>query len=238
MHPQRSFLCLVLTLSVTSPAPAGPARIVLLGDSITRGVRPGVKLSETFGAILEADAKAMGIDVEVVNVGIGGERTDQALKRLERDVLSRKPDIVTIMYGTNDSYVDQGKSESRLSLPAYSENLVLLVVQLRKAGVTPILMTEPRWAADATPNGAGENPNVRLEKYVAACREVARKYEVHLVDHFANWTEAGKKVNLREWTTDGCHPNPRGHRELASLLLPVVAKTLEKPLVATPSTGD
>src|SRR5690606_8191551 len=28
--------------------------------------------------------------------------------------------------------------------------------------------------------------------------------------------------NLREWTTDGYHPNPAGHRELAARMLPVL----------------
>jgi len=31
---------------------------------------------------------------------------------------------------------------------------------------------------------------------------------------------------IREWTTDGCHPNPRGHREMADLILPVLKDVL------------
>ena len=53
--------------------------IVTLGDSITRGVRPGVKDTETLAALLNAVLTKKGIKANVVNVGIGGERTDQAL---------------------------------------------------------------------------------------------------------------------------------------------------------------
>jgi lysophospholipase L1-like esterase len=196
--------------------------IVTLGDSITKGKRPGVKSEETFTAILQEALQAEGFAAELINVGIGGERTDQALKRFE-SVSRHRPRLVTVMYGTNDSYVDVGGKESRLSLAAYRDNLRQLVAKLLLQGIEPILMTEPRWADDASPNGLGENPNVRLTPFMSVCREVARECQVPLVDHFAHWTKARKNGQvLREWTTDGCHPNPRGHREMAELMKPVL----------------
>ena len=57
-------------------------RVVMLGDSITKGVRPGVKPAETFAARLQLALRADGIAVEIINAGIGGERTDQAISRL------------------------------------------------------------------------------------------------------------------------------------------------------------
>src|SRR5436305_673287 len=114
----------------TAPAAEPAVRIVALGDSITRGVRPGVQASEMFSAIVQAKLRQQGIEGEVVNAGIGGERTDQALVRLEKDVISLKPRIVTIMYGTNDSYVDRGQQASRISVEAYRGNLRSLVAKL------------------------------------------------------------------------------------------------------------
>jgi lysophospholipase L1-like esterase len=167
--------------------------------------------------------------VEVRNLGIGGERTDQALARLERDVLSLRPRLVTVMYGTNDSYVDPGARESRITVDEYRANLTRIVKLLRAQAVRPVLMTSPRWADDAAPNGLGENPNPRLEPYVRACREVARKQGVPLVDHFEGWSRAVRSgVNLREWTTDGCHPNPRGHEVLTKAAVPAVLKALDR----------
>lgn len=221
-----------LTIAGLAAEPAAPAtaksRIVTLGDSITKGVRPGVKPEETFAARLEAGLRAGGADVSVVNVGIGGERTDQALKRLAKDVLAQKPSIVTIMYGTNDSYVDQGKSASRITVEEYRTNLGKLVDELRAAGITPVLMTEPRWGKTARLNGVGEHPNVQLEKYVAACRTVAAEKRTPLVDHFQHWTAAeAKGTDIGGWTTDQCHPNPAGHQVLAELMLPVVRAALK-----------
>jgi lysophospholipase L1-like esterase/sugar lactone lactonase YvrE len=202
------------------------AKIVTLGDSITRGVRQGVTAKEAFAALLEAELRKDNPEVTVVNVGIGGERTDQALRRLERDVLALKPAVVTVMYGTNDSYVDAGARDARISPAEYRANLEALVERLRQAGVAPVLMTEPRWGDAAKPNGAGEHPNLRLEKYVAACREVAWAKEVPLVDHFRVWSDAAKGTDIGRWTTDQCHPNPQGHRVMADAILPVVKQVL------------
>lgn len=215
-------------LARASTPAANKLRIVTLGDSITKGVRPGVKADETFAARLEAALRAEGMDASVGNVGIGGERTDQALKRLAKDVLAQKPSLVTIMYGTNDSYVDQGKSASRITVEEYRANLGKLVDELRAAGVMPVLMTEPRWGKTARLNGVGEHPNVQLEKYVAACRAVAKEKQTPLVDHYQHWTKAeAKGTDIGAWTTDQCHPNPDGHRVLTEVLLPVIRAALK-----------
>jgi len=205
-----------------------PARhvVVTLGDSITKGTRPGVKAEETFSSLLAARLKESGFEVEVVNLGVGGERTDGALARLDKEVLARKPMVVTVMYGTNDSYVDRGEKDSRLSAEQYRENLGKIVTALRRGGAEPLLMTEPRWAAGEK-DGLGEDPNVRLERFVVVCREVARAQGVRLVDHYAHWKKAEESgTKLRDWTTDGCHPNPRGHREVADLALPALREAL------------
>jgi acyl-CoA thioesterase-1 len=203
-------------------------RIVTLGDSITRGVRQGVKPDETFAALLQDRLQKKRINARVINVGIGGERTDQALARLAKGVIALKPHVVTIMYGTNDSYMDRCQKEPRLTVMQYEDNLKKLIAGLRKAGIKPVLMTPPR-CGDKAKNGIGENPNLRLEKYVEVCRKVAKETKTPLVDHFAYWSEKAKAgVDIGTWTTDQCHPNPRGHRELTQLMMPVVVKALRQ----------
>lgn len=227
---RRRFWLFVLATSLLTNVVAADdeaVRIVTLGDSITKGVRAGVTVEETFAARLQAGLQKQGITAKVTNVGIGGERSDQALARLDK-VIALKPRIVTVMYGTNDSYVDIGRKDSRITSEAYGKNLAEIVRRLRKAGIVPILMTEPRWGKQAKFNGVGEHPNLRLEKYVDVCRKVATQMKTPLVDHFRSWTteeNAGKQIG--DWTTDQCHPNPEGHRILAELMLPVVLKTIK-----------
>jgi lysophospholipase L1-like esterase len=225
--PVVSETAVLLTIAPPAAAPpAEPVVIVTLGDSITKGARPGVRQEETFTGLLAARLEEKKIAAKVVNAGVGNESTNGALARLDKAVLMLKPKVVVVMYGTNDSYVDKGAKDSRLTAAEYRKNLVELVDRLRAGGAEPILMTEPRWATTAK-DGVGENPNPRLEEFMAACREVANEKKVTLIDHFAHWTEAEKKgTKLADWTTDGCHPNPRGHKEMADLMTPVVVKLL------------
>lgn len=207
----------------------GPIRIITLGDSITRGVRDGVAGAETFSALLQMALARANPPVEVTNAGVGGERTDQVLLRLDTAVLAVKPAVVTIMYGTNDSYIDPGTTAARLTAEQYRANLLQLLERLDTVGSRPILMTPPCWGRGAQ-NGLGENPNTRLAPYAEACREVAAHTKTPLADHFAHWTReaaAGKDVGAL-WTTDQCHPNPAGHRVLFEVLLPVMKKVLKE----------
>ncbi|MCA9132140.1 MAG: SGNH/GDSL hydrolase family protein, partial [Planctomycetales bacterium] len=220
-------VCLVALLGLDCSLTAaqekkhGSVDLVFLGDSITKGVRPGVVAEETFPQLVAQQLEKQGLHLSVANEGIGGERTDQALQRLASDVIAREPRYVIVMYGTNDSYIDVGRKKSRLTTEAYRQNLQTIVERLQEAGIVPLLMTSPRWAATASKNGVGQNPNLALEPYVEVCRAVARDKQLTLIDHFAHWTEAVEGgQDLSEWTTDGCHPNPRGHRQLAQQITP------------------
>lgn len=202
----------------------GPAlSIITLGDSVTRGARQGVKPTETFSALLQDALNGHGVRAQVHNIGIGGERTDQALRRLEHEVLSQRPDLVTVMYGINDSWVDKGRAASRLSESDYAANLSTLVRRLQAADIRIVLMTPQRFAPDHRRNGLGEDPNIRLARYVALARKVARETGVVLVDYFADWDAAHRAGrDLWTWTTDGCHPNVAGHADLAQRLTTAV----------------
>jgi len=214
---------LLLACVLALPLAAEPVKIITLGDSITKGGRSGVTAEQTFASLLQATLKQNQIDATVQNIGIGGERTDQALKRLERDVIAPKPDLVTVMYGTNDSWVDNGKTESRLTAEAYEVNLRGIVARLQKAGIQVVLMTEPMFGEEHRKNGAGEEPNLRIARYMDLCRKIAKDKSTPLVDHFGHWAAVQKrKVKLQAWSTDGCHPNPAGHAEMAHRVAQVV----------------
>ena len=84
-------------------------------------------------------------------------------------------------------------------------------------------MTPPAYAEKSAPNGIGEHCNVRLAQYAEVVRQVAETLQVPLVDHYAAWAEVSKSgTDLNEWTTDGYHPNPKGHADLATRMSPVV----------------
>lgn len=81
--------------------PAGVRRIVLIGDSYTWGERTWteeIRDQDTFGARLEHELDG----VEVLNFGVSGYGTDQAVLRLEKDGFRYAPDLVVLGIFTED----------------------------------------------------------------------------------------------------------------------------------------
>ena len=69
--------------------------IICFGDSLTygTGANPGKDYPSQLSKM---------IDKPVINAGVPGDTTARALKRLQRDVLARSPDVVLITLGGND----------------------------------------------------------------------------------------------------------------------------------------
>ncbi|MFG0289069.1 MAG: SGNH/GDSL hydrolase family protein [Rhodopirellula sp. JB044] len=101
-------------------------QVVCFGDSITRRGFP-----EILGRM---------IDAETVNAGVPGNTSSQALRRIEADVLKHDPDIVVVLFGTNDIRVDSDKHVPRTR---YAENLCSIVTQCRSLGSRVVLCTPP-----------------------------------------------------------------------------------------------
>jgi len=69
--------------------------IICFGDSITFGY--GVNPGQDYPSAL-----AKAVDVAVDNVGVDGDTTTEALKRIQADVLDKQPRLVIIEFGGND----------------------------------------------------------------------------------------------------------------------------------------
>ena len=73
---------------------------MLLGDSVAFGV--GVADHETFGQVLQRNVPAF----EVLNLGVSGYGTDQALLQLEGLGLDLQPDVVVLNFCVANDYFD------------------------------------------------------------------------------------------------------------------------------------
>lgn len=210
--------------------------IVVFGDSTTatRG-----KL-EIYGNLLARELPAKGIPAEIVNAGIGGNTTQMAVNRFEKDVLEKNPDLVVIQFGINDSAIDVWKNppetEPRVSKERYIQNLekIIETLKARKCGVILMTPNQMCWTQRLKEN-YGKPPydtndldgfNVTLREYAQAVREIAAKQKVPLVDVYAAYTAYGKVENqsVNNLLLDGMHPNDKGHRIVADLLIPEIVK--------------
>ncbi|HLH32229.1 MAG TPA: GDSL-type esterase/lipase family protein, partial [Terriglobia bacterium] len=94
---------LLVSLLLLFQANGHTPTILAIGDSMTAGY--GVAADMSYPAQLERELKHRGYDYRVVNQGVTGSTTTQALSRLTR-ALAVQADIVIIQLGGND--VSQG----------------------------------------------------------------------------------------------------------------------------------
>lgn len=211
---------------------AGPLVIVAFGDSTT-ALRDTVR--KVYAQWLAEELPKKGLPVQVINAGVGGNSTDLARARFAKDVLSRRPGLVIIQFGINDSAVDVWRTPpataSRVPLARYEENLRYFVHTLKERGAKVILMTPNplRWT-EKTKEMYGKPPydpidpkgfSAPLVPYAQAVRTIAREEHVALVDVFAAVEAYGSTQgqSVDELLLDGMHPNDKGHRLVADLLL-------------------
>ena len=212
----------ILLLSLVMHANAGAEglqkgdRVVFLGDSITQGCAgPGGYIT-LFRAALEKDHKDLG--VEVIGAGISGHKVPDLEKRLDRDVIEKKPTIVVIYIGINDVWHSQsGKGTPK---DAYETGLKSLIQRITKAGARPVL---------CTPSVIGEklagNPlDTMLDEYAQISRNVAKETKTQLIDLRAAFLAYLKEHNKENkdrgvLTGDGVHLNAAGNQFVADQML-------------------
>jgi acyl-CoA thioesterase-1 len=104
----------ILTLiALMLQAPAHRPTILAIGDSMTAGY--GVAADVSYPAQLEQELKKRGYDYRVVNQGVTGSTTTQAMSRMTR-ALAIQPDIVIIQLGGNDASQGIPRNISRQNL--------------------------------------------------------------------------------------------------------------------------
>lgn len=203
--------------------------IVFLGDSITKqgaGEKGYVTLFQK-----AVDKARPDSGIKVIGAGIGGHKVPDLEKRLEKDVLAHKPNVVVIYIGINDVWHSQ--SGRGTAIDAYETGLTSLIKRCQDAGARVILAT-PSVIGEKTDgtNGLDE----MLEDYAAVSRKVAAAGGATLLDlraafsgHLRAYNVAGEKSGIL--TTDGVHLNDEGNRFVAVRMLEAVGERAVKTRV-------
>ena len=182
------------------------ALIACLGDSVTHGCfevfknrfgkvdtvyRPEdgypARLRRRLNLLYPASA------VNVLNAGVSGDSAAGGLRRLERDVLSHLPDLVTVNFGLNDAM------GGRNALSNYRSNMRALFSRILDSGAECMLVTPNRMCSYVS--HALSDPDLRaiaaaaaeiqtggtLDAFVEAAREEARRLNVPIADAYRVW---------------------------------------------------
>jgi lysophospholipase L1-like esterase len=183
------------------------AQLLFIGDSITDAWSgPGKEAWNKHFAPRKA-----------VNLGIGGDRTQHVLWRLENgNIDGVKPKAAVLMIGTNNSNGNDHTAEE------IAEGIKAIVAKLRKElPETKILLLAifPR----------GEKPNPQREKNAKASKlasEVADGKMVHYLDIGEKFLEPDGSLS-KEIMPDRLHLSPKGYQIWAENIEPKVAELVD-----------
>lgn len=174
--------------------------IVFVGDSITEGWHT---LKEDFA----------GLDIKVVNRGIGGDTTPNLLYRLRDDVLSLHPRAMVVMIGTNDL----GEHTPPADIAA---NLKVFHARVRAAYPRiPIAwcLVMPRKGDDTYPERIREL-NARIYEIAASDNRMV------VCDTFTPLALPDGSSKPEDFVPDRLHLNPAGYAVWKSVLYPIVSR--------------
>lgn len=208
-------LVMVMSTSLFAQPLSKGDRIVFLGDSITQaGAAPGGYVTQVREALDKQEQ-----DIEVIGAGISGNKVPDLEKRLDRDVIAKKPTIVVIYIGINDVWHSQnGKGTPK---DVYETGLKSLIERIQKAGARPILCT----ATVIGEKTDGSNPlDKMLDEYCDISRGVAKEAKIQLIDlrkAFLDYLKENNPENKAQGilTSDTVHLNAAGNKFLAEQML-------------------
>ena len=187
-------------------------KMVFLGDSITEQ-RIHTRYVMNYFAM-----RFPGQSFSFRNAGWGGDTSPGGLNRLQRDVLSLKPNIVSICFGMNDGRYtpfDQGNFNT------YMQGMSGLVSELKKAGVKVILLTPG--CVDPDRNKGIPFYNDTLAQFAKGVKDLAASENVPVFDIHSLMLDVQTKAKSADsnftMIPDGIHPNPAGQVIMAYGLL-------------------
>jgi lysophospholipase L1-like esterase len=196
-----------------APLKAGD-RVVFLGDSITE------QRIHTRYVMNYFTLRYPGVDITFRNAGIGGDSAGGGLGRLQRDVLSQKPTVVTICFGMNDggyrAFTQQG-------FDWFMKGMTGLVAELKKANVRVILLGPGCIDPDQAANLKEQNYNDTLGRYSKGCKELAEKEKVEYIDLYDLMLDVQAKAKAKDpkytMIPGAVHPNEPGQLVMAYAIL-------------------
>jgi acyl-CoA thioesterase-1 len=190
-----------------------PLRIVAVGSSSTQGVGASGP-SRTYPAQLAlalAD-RLPGTTVEVLNKGIGGEVVADNLRRLDRDVLQQKPDLVIWQVGTNDAL-------RGLPLDQVQAQLLDGIGQIKEQAAALLLM-DPQ----PVPRAEDEQAIAAMSAMIAKVAKATGTPLFSRHERMLGWISGGALAVSTIYSKDGLHMTDASYHclalDVADMLVP------------------
>lgn len=214
---------------------------VFFGDSVTEGCFEIYKTgAESLDTVRDYSAvyhrkfaekvfeKFPNVPLNVINSGISGDNATQATARIERDVLSYKPDLCVVDFGLNDCCSGRG------GVAGYAASMRKIFTAIKSNGIDAVLLTpnmmctraegftDAYFIKTAQLIADLQNHGI-LDLYVNAAKEVAAELDVPVADAYARWKKIAEKGDVNALLANGInHPTRDMHGLFADLLFELV----------------
>lgn len=197
-----------------SPADTAPLYVAIgASDSVGTGARnPG---TEGWVPVLQSK---MPIGTRLMNLGIGGLSTRQAVDQVLPVAVDANPTVITVWLGVNDL-------ANNVPLTSYRADLDALLGGLRGGTRARVFVAN---LPDLTllPAFRERDPAVLRAEVMRWNDEIAAAVAANdavLVDLFTGWAELRERRELI--ARDGLHPSTAGHRRLAEIFWQTISAT-------------
>jgi len=197
---KTAYFALLLGFSLN--ANAKKLRILAYGDSLTAGYR--LSSTQAYPAQLEALLKKRGFEVEIVNAGVSGDTSADALKRLDWS-LSRGPyDWVLLCIGANDGL-------RSLPVAAMKRNISEILEKLKSKGAK-VLLVGMKMPTNLSP--------VYRREFEETYKNLAQQHKVSFYGFLLDGVATNASLNLM----DQIHPNENGYKVISERLADFLMK--------------
>ena len=184
-------------------------RIVVFGASNTERYMPGTHWSD----VLETGIRSVyGRKFHLINAGVSGGNTREALARFDRDVASFSPDIVIITFAGNDCNPNPPK---HVPEEEFAANLDEIISRVRALGAIPVLQTYYLMHL----SGMEPERAKLFVRYMDVVREAAERNKVFLVDQYKYFDALPREVHLYKLMLNAMHVNEYGNAFIGTVLL-------------------
>lgn len=190
---------------VTGPVTAQGLRAIAIGSSTTAGTygsdyaEPGVQIGESWFNWLCFLSKQQVRYLH--NAAVGGTDSNDMVANLERDVLSKKPDVVFVMVGSND--------KDTIPLDTCKANIVNIVRRCQAIGARVIMCT-------VAPRDTSSSFYAALAAWTAA---YAGANGLRLIDFHAFCIDPTTGAAVAGTLDDGVHPTRARQQAMARFAL-------------------
>ena len=190
---------------------------VAMGDSFTAGV------NDDEPRWADEVANALGPDTRYENLAWVGATSEDVERQQLGQALELEPDLVTLVCGANDVLLS-----TRPDPTEYASRLSRMFERLRREapGAEIVTATYPDISQflDLRPRSRARVEN-GMRLFNAACRTVAHRHDVALLDGFDHPAAAERDT----YADDGFHPSEEGHRRAAMEFLRALRGRLRLP---------